>query len=115
MADSVAGAISEFLDFMPDTVTIYPWTGQTVTGAPDYSPTGTTYDAYIEMENHLAVDAKGQQVLARGWVFLGSNAVVGIKDKIVLPDGFVPSSPPIISVNLVSDEAGNHHTELEIG
>ena len=108
-------SISEFLDFMPDTVTIYPWTGQSVSGVPSYSGSGTSYPCHIELKNHLIVDAQGREVLARGRVILGTSTVIGIKDKIVLPSEYIPISPPMLAVNVMPDEGGNHHVTIEIG
>lgn len=107
--------VSEWLDMMGSTITVYAYTGQTVTGAQQWSSTGTDYDCYIEMKNHLVIDAKGREVMARGRIFVGSAAVIGIKDKVVLPSGYTPSSPPLLAVNLADDEAGVHHVTLEIG
>ncbi len=115
MSDILAASVAEWLDFMSDTVTIYAWTGFASATGATYSPTGTTYPCYIEMKNHLIVDAQGREVMARGKVFMGTNVVVGVKDKVVLPAEYVPLSPPILAINVANDELGNHHTTLEIG
>ncbi len=115
MTDILAGSISDFLDFMPDSVTIYAWVSQSVSGVPTYSGTGTAYPCRIELKNHLVIDQQGREVMARGRVILGSAAVIGFKDKITLPSEYVPTNPPIIAVNVVPDEIGNHHTTIEIG
>lgn len=109
------GSINEFLDFMADTVTIYAWTGQSVSGVPSYSVSGTTYTCRVELANHLIVDAQGREVLARGRIIMGTTTTIGIKDKIVLPAEYIPTSPPILAVNVEPDENGNHHVTLEIG
>lgn len=107
--------VGEFLDFMADTVTINAWTGQSVSGVPTYSSSAVTYPAYIEMKNHFIIGSEGRQVMAKGRVFLGTNAMVSVKDKITLPAEYVPASPPILAVNRANDEGGSHHTTLEIG
>lgn len=108
-------SIADFLDMMPDTVQINAFVSRDRANNPTYAPTSTSYPAYIEMKNHLTVDAKGREVMARGKVFLGTATIIGIEDLLTLPAGFSPRTPPIIAVNVVSDEAGTHHTELEIG
>lgn len=108
-------AISEWLDMMSDTVTIYPFVSRSVSGQPTYSATGTTYPAYIELKNALVVDKMGHTVTARGRVFIGSSVVVGYEDKVMLPSEYVPQNAPIISVNVQNDESGNHHTVLYFG
>lgn len=115
MSDTLGANVAEWLDFMVDIVTITPWTGQNVTGVPTYGGTPVSYSAYIEMKNHLIVDANGREILAKGRVFLGTTAQISIKDKVTLPSDYVPVSPPILAVNLCNDELGTHHVTLEIG
>lgn len=107
--------IEDFLDMMPDTVTIYAFQSQTVAGLPTYATTGTPYRCHIRMKNHMIVDAAGREILARGRIVLGTRNVISVKDKIVLPSEYVPVSPPILAVNVATDESGNHHTTVEIG
>lgn len=106
---------SDWLDFMPDEVTITPWTAHSVSGVPTYGGTPRTHPARIEMKNHLCIDASGREILARGRVFMGTTTIPSVKDKITLPAEYVPVSPPIISVNPISDETGIHHITIEIG
>lgn len=108
-------SISDWLDFMPSEVTIYPWTSQSVSGVPSYSSVGNVYPCRIEMKNHRIIDANSREVTARGRIFLGSTTVPDTRSKIVLPSGFVPVSPPILAANLVDDEDGPHHVVLELG
>lgn len=109
------GSIEEFLDLMADSVTVYAFAAFTSGSGASYSGTGTSYPCHINMKNHLIVDATGREVLAKGRIQLGSSAVIGIKDKIVLPSEYIPVSPPILAVNVSTDETGNHHTTIEIG
>ena len=108
-------SINDWLDMMPDTVTIYPFVSRSASAQPVYSVTGTSYPARVEMRNQMTLDKQGREVMARGRVYLGSNAVIGNEDKIVLPTEYVPRNPPIIAVNIQPDESGNHHTVLFIG
>lgn len=106
---------SEWLDMMSDTVDVYPYLSQSVSGVPTYASLPTTYPAYIEMKNHRVIDAIGREVMAKGKVFLGVPAVIDVRSKVVLPAEYVPTSPPIISVDIANDENGNHHSVLHIG
>lgn len=115
MSDIFGTPVGLWLDMMADTVTIDPWVSQSVSGVPAYAGAPVTYPCYIEMKNHLIVDAAGREIMARGRVFMGSNVVASVKDKITLPSEYVPVSPPILAVNVATDESGNHHTTIEIG
>lgn len=108
-------SIADWLDMMASTVTINAWVSQSVSGVPTYSSTGVVYPAYIELKNRLIVDHNGQEVMARGRIYLGTAANVGVKDKLTLPAEYIPASPPILAVNLSDDQSGAHNTILEIG
>ena len=115
-----AGAISEFLDLMSDTVTFYAVTGRNSQGAATHSNTASSpIPCRIEMKNHLVIDGRpktsGREILARGRVILGSSFMPGVEDIIVLPNEYVPTRPPMIAVNKVPDELGGHHVVIEIG
>lgn len=112
-----ANPVNDWIDFMPDTVTIQAFTGYDGTGQakPTYSSTLATYPCRVELKNHLVIDHLGREIMARGRVIMGTAVVVGMQDKITLPAGYIPLNPPLISVNVVPDENGNHHTTLEIG
>jgi hypothetical protein len=107
--------IGFWLDMMSDEITINPWVSKTSAHGNVYSPDGVSYPAYIEMKNHIVLNNLGEEVVARGRVFVGSHVVAGTKDLLTLPAEYTPRTPPIISVNVVNDESGNHHTVLEIG
>lgn len=102
---------------MPDTVLINAWTGYTGAGTakPTFSSTTREYKCRIELKNHLVIDSHGREVMARGRVIMGTVAEVDVRDQVTLPDEYNPIKPPIIAVNLISDEDGPHHTTLEIG
>lgn len=100
---------------MPDTVTLNAFVSRDGQSKPTYSPTAVEYDARIELKNHLIVDKHGREVLAKGRVFLAMTTVPSVDDKLTLPAGYVPLTPPILAVNSVSDDVGSHHVVLEIG
>lgn len=115
MADIQGIPVSEWVDMMSDTVTVDAWVSQSVSGVPTYALAPVSYKCYISMANRLIVDAQGREVISRGRVYLATTALIGVKDKIVLPAGYVPLSPPILAVNVFNDELGNHHVTLEVG
>lgn len=82
-----------------------------------YGATATVYQAYIRMQNHLILDHLGREITARGKVFLGGSvaSLIGVRDKIVMPAGTVPLSPPILGVDASNDENGLHHVVIHIG
>lgn len=107
--------ISDWLDVMPDSVSVKAWTGKSVSGVPTYSATSTSYPCRIEMMNHKVVNSHGMEVLARGRIILGTAVVIGIKDLITLPSDYVPTQPPIMAVDVIPDDTGSHHTTIHIG
>ena len=107
--------VNEWADMMPQTVTIEPWLSYTAGGSGSTYGGSTSYLCRIEMINHLVVDQSGNIVTARGKVFLLSTDTIGSKDRVTLPIGFVPTQPPIISVDVADDESGNHHVALHFG
>jgi hypothetical protein len=113
------GDVSEWLDMMPDSVTITPRTGRSVTGNPTY--TGAipySFPCRVEIKNHIiAVNVGGEsrEIMARGRVFGATTAVPSTEDQITLPSEYVPINPPILAVNVQPDERGTHHVTIEIG
>lgn len=107
--------IEEWLDFMPRTVTIDSYISRSVSGRPNYANNPTTYQARVEIKNHVVLNKEGDQIIARGRVYLATTDIPTDKDLLTLPAGFVPRTPPIISVNVIDDDQGVHHVTLEIG
>lgn len=110
-------SVSEWEDMMSDTVTLFAWTGRSVSNAPTYAPTAYLTDCpcRIEMMNHLVVDSKGNEILAKGQVIMATVTIPGVKDLIVLPSDYVPVSPPILAVDVIPDDTGSHHVTIHIG
>lgn len=105
-------AVNDWADFMPQTVVIEPWTSYKGGGIGSNYGSGVSYPCRIEMGNRLVVNSEGRTITARGRVFLLSTSIIGSKDRVTLPAGYVPTQPPLIVVNVVDDESGNHHTTL---
>lgn len=107
--------INEWSDMMPDTITLDAFVSRSVSGVPTYANNPVPYPARINLKNHRVINARGREVTARGRVYVGTTILPSVEDKLTLPAGYVPLSPPIIAANPVSDESGTHHIVLEIG
>jgi hypothetical protein len=107
--------VNEWADFMPQTVLREPWLSYKSGGSDSNYDTAISYLARIEMKNHLIVGKDGKVITARGKVFILSSTIPNIKDRWTLPSGYIPTQPPVLDVNVVDDESGNHHVTLELG
>jgi len=107
--------IAEFLDFMPDTVTIDAYVSTSVSGTKTYAGAPTSYACRIQMKNHVVIDRHGREVVASGTIYLGSADVPGVDDLLTVPANYTRRTPPIISVDREPDESGSMYTKLEIG
>lgn len=115
MADILGTSAAEWVDMCGNTVTIDAWVSASISGVPAFAGAPASYPAYIEMKNHLIIDKGGREIMARGRVFIPMVVNCSVKDKLTLPAGYVPLTPPILSVDLQNDELGSHHTVLEVG
>jgi len=89
---------------------------------PGYQTTsnGKTYQAKLE-ESEVFVRTDSGHEAVGGWkVFLysttawsASSNYIRVIDRIVMPAGFVPNTPQIISSRPVTDENGIHHWVLK--
>lgn len=107
---------SDFLDMMPDTVTIYPFIGNSLDGSgkPAYGP-GVTYPCRVQIKNHIARDSMGREVTARGTLYVGTTVAPPNTSLLQLGPEFTVTNPPIIDSQPVHDENGPHHVKIEIG
>lgn len=101
--------VNEWADMMPQTVTIEPWVSYKGGGSDSNYGDSEPYQCRIEMGNHLVVNNQSQTVVSRGMIFLMSTTVIGSKDRVTLPAGYVPRIPPLITVDVEDDETGDHH------
>ena len=82
------------------------WFGQTITLAPRTGHTGTkptygaavSHAARIELRTRLTRNASGQEVTARGKVFIRTQTIPSGEDELVLPAGLEPTKPPILNI-----------------
>jgi len=102
---------SDLLSMMPHTLTVAPWTGHNAYGEATYG-TAVSYTARVQGKMQMVRDAAGVERVSTVTCYVATTASIGPKDKLTLPSGWVPVSPPILSVQRVSDEGGDHHTVI---
>ena len=102
---SGVGKIEDFLDCMPSTVTLEANTGLDKYGQRLYAA-GTPPPARVQEKTERVAIASGEEVLARGRVYLGEITGVTTGYRITLPDS---TTPEILAVSKVNDEDGPHH------
>lgn len=101
-------ALSDFLDCMPSTITREPFVDDDKYGERSFGA-GVAVQCRIQEREERVVIQSGEEVLARGRVYLGVITGASTKDKITLPDG---TTPEILAVRKVDDEDGPHHEVL---
>lgn len=104
-------SVADFKDLMPATVTLRAVSVLDDYGRPQFGA-GEDYRSRVSYESAKVRAASGEEVVARGSVWLASAVVVTPEDQIVLPDG---TTPPILAIERVPDEAGSHHTKIYFG
>src|SRR6516165_8628530 len=95
--------ITEWLDMMAETLVIEPYVGRSASSQPIYGSL-KSYQCFIRMMNHKVLNARGQEVVARGYAILGSTDVIGIHDRVTFSSDYQPTQPPLISVDIMPDE-----------
>lgn len=96
---------------MTDTVYHAPFAGNNEYGAPVFG-SAVAYFARVVYKDHNVRDNRGEERLARGYVWLAAAVEVTYEDQITLPDG---TTPPIWRAMKFHDELGHHHTEISFG
>lgn len=102
------GKISDFLDCMPSTITREAFASHDKYGERTFAA-GTTHPCRVQERTERVTIPSGEEVLARGRVYLGEIVGFAVEDKITLPDG---TTPEILAVHNVNDEEGPHHEVL---
>jgi len=105
-------AISDFLDMMPHTIQLSEFSGSSDSyGAPVYN-SPVSYSARVSYKPILVKNKQGEEVVARGVVWVGAAITIATEDQIELPDG---TTPPIMAVDSLADEDGLHHSKVYFG
>lgn len=101
-------------DLFPHTVTWEAYSSQNAYGEPTYAA-AITYPARVEMRSRLIAGSGGNEITARGRIFLHSTGIPTTRDRITLPSGFDPTQPPLLDVNPVYDDRGLDHVVVLFG
>lgn len=107
----------QFLGPMIHEIVVEHWSATDAYGRRTYA-TASTFQARIEFMNRVVKDAQARDVISKTRLFTpmydvdGTTATIGISDRITLPSGFTPQTPPIISVEPHYDHEGPHHFEV---
>lgn len=97
-------------DMLPHTITVEPFTGTDVFGGYTYGA-AQTYSARVQGRTRLVTTREGEEKTSNVTIYV-SGSGIGPQDRVTLPVQFQPTQPPILSVQLVSDESGHHHTVI---
>lgn len=104
-------AIDDWLDMMPHTVTLAEFSNRDEYGVMSYG-SEADYRARVTYKNVLVRGPDGAEVIARGWVWINGTPDMIPEDKLILPDN---TEPPILYVERIADEEGDHHIKIYFG
>lgn len=110
----MSGGVGSFLDLMPDVVKIAPFSSRDAYGVSTYGA-DVGYNARVVGQRRLVRDAAGREVTSSYTVYLGTNAVIGVEDRVTLSTAVAQSTaehhlhPPILGVGRYPDQVGVHH------
>lgn len=96
---------AEFRDWMRETVTVEPAIGQDDYGATRYGAPQTR-QAYVAGELRTVQAFDGAERVSRVQVYLAEPLEAGPDDRLTLPAGWVPASPPLLAIQRLRDDAG---------
>ena len=102
-------SISDWSELMDDTVTVSPFSSLDSYNKPTYSSDVEYANSRVKFKVRQVFDFEGNEVTAGGDVVLGSNAVIGAKDKLTLSDG---TTPKILNSGNIPGDVGSHHTRI---
>ena len=99
---------SALLSMMVHTVTLAPYISQNAYGEATWG-TPVSYTARVQGKMRMVRDSLGVERVSTVTCYLATTAAISPKDKLTLPSGFLPASPPILAVERQADEHGDHH------
>ena len=105
--------MDDFADFMIDTVTIEPLTARDDYGAAFYGA-GVSYPCRIDGQTKQTVNVNGVERSVNAMIYISGNPIILPADRLTLPATFNPQQPPMLKVNMFSDETGPHHVEIAV-
>lgn len=104
-------AIDQWLDFMPDTITIDPYGSQNKYGEETYGASAT-YRSRVVGKVRKVTDMNGQERVSTVTAYIGGTPTITPRDRITLPARFNPTQPEILAIGLWPDESGTHHVAV---
>lgn len=102
--------IGAWEDYMPHSVAVEPFVSIDAYGTYSYGA-AQTYRARIQGRNRVVTNSAGDEVVSRVTIYVAGTGI-SQKDRVTLPSPWSPTQPNLIDVQLISDEAGYHHTVL---
>ena len=103
--------VSDWSDMFPDTITVKQLSSRDEYGKPTYG-SGTDYSGRVVYKNSMVRSREGEEVLAKGHVWLKGTPTIDPEDQLLLPDS---TTPPILSTEKYPDEDGDHHVKVYFG
>lgn len=101
---------ADFLNCASTTVTLEQLSTHSDYGAPEYSTTPSTFQAYVEPDQRLVRNNDGQEVMTKFFVVvMSSSASISTHDRITAAGSTELSIAQVMPRN---DEEGQHHVEL---
>ncbi len=104
--------IDDWLDLMPQTVTVEPLVSRDAYGAPTYGAPAT-YQARVYFKTRYVRTAGAEEVVARGRCWIATVAPIDTTARITLPDQSEITGPLILNVDVVPDENGPLYTSID--
>ena len=102
---------ADLQEMFAETVLVSGYAGQDFLGDDSWNA-GVEYNCHIEGQSRLIRDPAGQERVSSAQVYLDGAYNITVKDLVVLPERFDPRSPPIMSVERMTDENGPHKEVL---
>ena len=99
------------LELMGDEITIEPYASNSATQAATYGA-AVTYQAQVIAEWRKTIDRNGRELKSNVRVLIPERIHVDPRDRLTLPEGWIPRQPPIISVSPVGGALGIDSTEV---
>lgn len=95
-----------FDEFMPLTVSWYPFNARDNYGEASYAATATAVKCRVEPSTKVIRTPTGEEKITSATLYISGVKGISPKDRLVLPDG---TTPPILRVDKHYDEDGEHH------
>lgn len=103
----------EFLELMPSLFIIEPFVARDTYGKATYGPAPPPYSGHKSDKQQFIRASTGEQIVARGMIWISTAAKITVNDRVTCPDG---SQPKILDVDTGEDETGGVlYTRLALG